>query len=251
MYIVVVEDERGALVVEHALTGGALTLGRDTDNDIVLPSISCSRHHASITVSNQDVYITDLDSSNGVFLDDQRIKAPAPLTIHNIIRIGEYRIFLERTAQKHGFDSTIHTTILKPEKAHAKLVISSGAHAGYELLLFDPICCIGRTDENDITLPDASVSRHHARLKLQDNVSYLLSDLASFNGTWVNGKRLKKLGTRVVYHGDTLQFGNVECKLLDRDGLAAQRPRSKQWIWITLGIVLAAALGALLSLLLR
>ncbi len=250
MYIVVVEDERGALVVEHALTGGALTLGRDADNDIVLPSISCSRHHASITVSDHDVYITDTDSSNGVFLDDQRIKAPAPLTIHNIIRIGEYRIFLERTA-KRGFDTAIHTTILNPNKAHAKLVITSGAHAGHELLLFDPICCIGRTDENDITLPDASVSRHHARLKLQDNGSYLLSDLASFNGSWVNGKRLKKLGTRVIWHGDTLQFGNVECLLLDRDGLATKRPASKQWIWITLGVIAAAALGAILSLLLK
>ena len=42
MYIVVVEDERGALMSEHALFEGQLSLGRTADNDVVLPSSTVS-----------------------------------------------------------------------------------------------------------------------------------------------------------------------------------------------------------------
>ena len=75
--------------------------------------------------------------------------------------------------------------------------------------VFDPVSAVGRTDENDISIPDISISRHHARLHRQDDGSYVLQDLGSSNGTHVHGRRVNR-PVRVVT-GDRIHFGNIEC----------------------------------------
>jgi len=67
---------------------------------------------------------------------------------------------------------------------------------------------IGRSSSNDIVIKDASVSRHHARILLQ-NGRLLILDENSANGTFVNQKRtrLKKL-----HDGDEVQLGDVQLR---------------------------------------
>jgi pSer/pThr/pTyr-binding forkhead associated (FHA) protein len=65
------------------------------------------------------------------------------------------------------------------------LVASSGPSSISAFQLVGPSITIGRTSDNDIVLDDNMVSRHHARLELQAN-TYVLTDLGSANGTWVN-----------------------------------------------------------------
>ena len=246
MYIVVVEDERGALVSEHALFEGRLTIGRTPDNDIALPSNAVSRRHASIFLEGLVAYIEDLGSANGVLLNDQRVRDAAPINESSQIRIGEYRVFLERaTGKLKPSQSGISTAIVHPEQAHGKLVVVAGPHAGREHLLFEPITCIGRTDENDITLPDVSVSRHHARLKRQDDASYVVTDLDSSNGTLLQGRRIHQSAR--AWHGDRVQFGNVECVLVDPLGKGRGRRPPKQYVVVALLVLGAALLGALVS----
>lgn len=249
MYIVVVEDLRGALVSEHALAEGELWFGRTTDNDVVLPDSSISRRHARLFLDGATALIADEGSANGVLVDDVRISGPTPLVEGSRARLGDYRVFIERTAgAPMGRNAGLNTAILHPGQAHGKLVITAGKHAGMEVLLFDPIACIGRTDENDITLPDVSVSRHHARLKRQDDDSYAVTDLNSSNGTMANGRRVK--GSARVHHGAQLQFGTVKCTLVDRDGKASGRSRP-QWMLYAAAVLGAALLGVLASVLLR
>ncbi|WP_350655420.1 FHA domain-containing protein [Psychrobacter sp. S1-30-MNA-CIBAN-0213] len=52
----------------------SLSIGRGNDNDVVLGSKSVSRNHALLSVLNGDLYIKDLDSSNGTFINDKRIE---------------------------------------------------------------------------------------------------------------------------------------------------------------------------------
>ncbi len=247
MYIVVVEDERGALMSEHALFEGSLTLGRTADNDVVLPSSTVSRHHARLWLEGLTTYIDDSGSSNGVLVEDMRIKGPTPVNESSHIRIGEYRVFLERaTGKLKATQSGINTAIVHPEQAHGKLVVVSGPRAGAENLLFDPIVCIGRTDENDITLADVSVSRHHARLKRQDDGSYIVTDLNSSNGTLLQGRRIGQSAR--AWPGDRVQFGNVECMLVDPQGKGRGGRMQRQWVTLGLAVLGAALLGAVVSL---
>ena len=52
---------------------GTITVGRMPTNDLVVPSKHVSRAHAELTVSGGQVWITDLASSYGVWVDEQRV----------------------------------------------------------------------------------------------------------------------------------------------------------------------------------
>lgn len=69
---------------------------------------------------------------------------------------------------------------------------------------------LGRNPGCDVHLDDDSVSRMHARLRMCDGV-WMLSDLGSTNGTWVNGRRVT---TRTpVRRGDVVQMGETQIRL--------------------------------------
>jgi len=68
----------------------------------------------------------------------------------------------------------------------------------------DPgVITIGRSPSNTIYLAHGSVSRNHARISLSDS-QYVLSDLKSLNGTYVNKKRIKSISLK---HNDQIVFG--------------------------------------------
>src|SRR5438874_9560788 len=66
---------------------------------------------------------------------------------------------------------------------------------------------IGRGEQNDLRLNDASVSRHHAFLRRVDG-RYLLSDVGSQNGTFVNGRRVH--APSALQSGDRIRAGTTE-----------------------------------------
>lgn len=52
----------------------SLSVGRGSDNNVVLGSKQVSRNHALLSVLNGKLYVKDLDSSNGTFINDTRIE---------------------------------------------------------------------------------------------------------------------------------------------------------------------------------
>jgi adenylate cyclase len=66
---------------------------------------------------------------------------------------------------------------------------------------------IGRSDHNDLMLPDKKVSRRHAEIRLVASGKYRLSDLGSANGTWLNDRRIK--APRDLQDGDLIQIGTT------------------------------------------
>ncbi|MCX7958439.1 MAG: ATPase, T2SS/T4P/T4SS family, partial [Deltaproteobacteria bacterium] len=66
---------------------------------------------------------------------------------------------------------------------------------------------IGRSQENDLILPVPSVSKRHARLLIKDG-RYVIMDLGSTNGTFVNGKQIN--GPVVVKPNDIISLGEYE-----------------------------------------
>ncbi|MEE2789047.1 MAG: FHA domain-containing protein [Myxococcota bacterium] len=247
-YIVVVKDERGALIAECSLDPGQqLRLGRSDDNDICLYSESISRQHGCIYLENNTAFIADMGSSNGIYVNDERIRREAAINQASRIRIGEFHIALEVLRNEQSSLKGISTAVYSPTDAHAKLIVMTGPQVGREVLLFDPIVSVGRVDENDVALPDISISRHHARLHLQDDDSYILQDLESANGTHVHGRAISR-PTRIV-HGDRVHFGNIQCLISRIDGLSTPRQGARVWILYGLLVAAAAICGVLASLL--
>lgn len=102
--------------------------------------------------------------------------------------------------------------------AHAALVIERGSSAGKQFPLREQDANIGRWDADggvfpDVDLdsddPEAKVSRRHARISLSDG-KYLLEDLGSTNGTFINrGRRLAPGARQAIKDGDEIIVGKT------------------------------------------
>jgi len=78
-----------------------------------------------------------------------------------------------------------------------------GTEKSYRLQTHRPFT-VGRDPGNDIILRDPKVSRHHAEVVFERGF-FVLHDLASANGTYVNGKRVR---VAPLTHGAKLRMGN-------------------------------------------
>jgi hypothetical protein len=104
------------------------------------------------------------------------------------------------------------------EGAHAKLVIERGRSAGKQFPLSEEESQIGRWDADggifpDVDLdaddPEAKVSRRHARI-MRRNGQYLIEDLGSTNGTFINrGRRLLPGDRQPLRDGDEIIVGKT------------------------------------------
>ncbi|MBX7079298.1 MAG: LuxR C-terminal-related transcriptional regulator [Nannocystaceae bacterium] len=82
------------------------------------------------------------------------------------------------------------------------LEVIGGRSSGRVFQLRSPVTAIGRDPTSDVVLDDDGISRNHARVHMADPL--WIEDLASTNGTYVNGARV---GRSRVREGDRLQFG--------------------------------------------
>ncbi len=87
-----------------------------------------------------------------------------------------------------------------------QLIMRQGPQPGEILSLNKQMMAIGRDGRYDIVIIDPEVSRQHARLTLQPE-GYLLEDLGSTNGTFVNGARLTQ--PHLLTDGDQVGLGET------------------------------------------
>jgi pSer/pThr/pTyr-binding forkhead associated (FHA) protein len=87
--------------IEGALAGQritipptGLTIGRETDNMLIIPDPSVSRHHARIAYENGALVVYDLNSTNGVYVNEQRVSRQT-LRAGDIVRFGGARFRVE------------------------------------------------------------------------------------------------------------------------------------------------------------
>ena len=91
-------------------------------------------------------------------------------------------------------------------RGNSRLTIRQGPVPGKVHEMVKDVITLGRDVSNDIVINDAEVSRNHARLTAQSG-SYLMEDLASTNGTFVNGQRL--IGPKLLNPGDVVGLGET------------------------------------------
>jgi len=106
-------------------------------------------------------------------------------------------------------------SVLEPLAPHAappglpSLVFVSGPHAGQAIALLPTTLTIGREHDNNVEIKDPEVARYHARI-LRDRGDFVVEDLNSSTGTWVNGERTARA---VLSHGDVIRVGQTELAL--------------------------------------
>jgi pSer/pThr/pTyr-binding forkhead associated (FHA) protein len=212
-------DPQTGVQSEYPLVEGAsITIGRSSSNDIAIPDRHVSRQHAIVTYRDGIFMINDLESANGTFVNDEMIREPFPLMSGDVIRL--YVPTLKFVAAVEGAADLSATGQLTatdgPQTGYGELVITNGPQKEQIVRLLLEEVVIGRATSNatwEIGLQDTSVSRPHARMERRQDV-WMLFDLGSSNGTFVNGTPVSGKG-RALKHGDVITFGGTTVEFHD------------------------------------
>ena len=105
-------DNRVVLI--STMTRDKFTIGRQPDNDLVLPHHDVSPHHAEIRAETQGIMLTDVESSSGTSVNGKRLSRSQPSLLQDgsTIEIGPYSILFR--SMEDGPQQAVQQTRLKP-----------------------------------------------------------------------------------------------------------------------------------------
>lgn len=150
-----------------------IKIGRSSINDVVIDSPVVSSQHASINLFDSgDIVIKDLNSSNGTFVNEERITSQH-LKSGDKVRLANVPFNWEKAINEYKEKTKI---------SEDKCVIIPSNVAKQKM--------VGKGTSADIVLPYDEVSRKHAFLCKKNNGEILIIDNNSTNGTYVNGIRV-------------------------------------------------------------
>ena len=160
-----------------------------------------SRRHAMLTVDGNGVFITDLGSDSGTYVDGIRLTKPTPLYVASKVTIGNQS--LQATEIQRDVD------VLR-----LSFKVIEGSHVGQVYTVYAKEMTVGRGKDAQIRFADATgtLSRLHARFDLKDSKVYV-TDLGSKNGTYVDEFCMEE--PTIVQTGAIIRFGGVSCEVVD------------------------------------
>lgn len=220
---------------EYAVPDEGLVIGRDAGCDVVVPRNEVSRRHAEIAAT-EDGYVVRDTSSNGVFVNGEKIQGSLRLSRADVIRVGgeEFRFYADvlNPTPPSASISTKEGVVLRSESPTPSLantlfnqkvvetpsdplaileVLNEGPSKGIRYAIRTRLAQVGRGANNDVRLTDESVSEVHAKLERRDDGWYVV-DMNSTNGTYVGGSRLA--GERRLDGAPDVRFGGVKLRFI-------------------------------------
>ena len=206
-------------------------IGRMTPADLLLDGESVSRRHARISLGESGYIIEDLGSSNGTFVNDERIQTPRLLRAGDRVKIGPHEITLfiappapaptpvevsspgrgatERLEATNSLGKTIALDELPPPPPPLppQLVVTASGQEPVVYTLTAPRMRIGRLPDNDIVIQNRYVSRYHAELEQRGADYYLIPSATISNPLLLDGKPVME-ATR-LHHGAKIRVGGL------------------------------------------
>jgi pSer/pThr/pTyr-binding forkhead associated (FHA) protein len=109
----------------HELNADRTTIGRIEDNAFQIAEQSISSHHCEVLLRGNDVVIKDLDSTNGTFINDEKI-TEGVLKLGQTLRLGQVELRLETGTTGAPITSVPSTPPSAPPTKKATKAIQSG-----------------------------------------------------------------------------------------------------------------------------
>ncbi len=216
------------------LTKPEIILGRDPTADFVIESPGVSRRHARFFTRDQAYFVEDLKSSNGTFVNGERISAAVQLRNGDEIRLGQavaltfHLPVVAETVMDVPVADQGATMMEAPQGIAATMIgedllqsmaampprlmitIAGENPAAYPLT--KPVIRVGRGPDNDIQIDSRIVSREHARIE-RTPAGYQLTVLPEAgNPVLLDGRPLT--GPRLLMDGDLLRIGSLDPGLM-------------------------------------
>ena len=166
-----------------------IRIGRKPDNDVVLDYHMISAHHACIAILGDVATIQDLGSTSGTAIDspDKKI-ARSRVSASDTVYFGSFPIPASRLLSGH---------------------LSLGKRPHTLLNLTAQSMVLGRGPDCDVVLDHPLVAHHHARISREGD-AFVVQDLGTRIGTFVNGQRIS--GSGKVNVGDVVGVGGYTFK---------------------------------------
>jgi FHA domain len=140
----------GVVIKEVQLTKDRTTLGRRPYNDIVIDNLAVSGEHAVMQMSGAEVFLEDLNSTNGTYVNGKAIKKQL-LQNGDTVEIGKYKIKFVHDGAADSYEKTmvINSGAVvgaseAPTVGNAAIKVMSGAAAGREVPLVKVVTTIGK-----------------------------------------------------------------------------------------------------------
>jgi predicted component of type VI protein secretion system len=205
----------GVVIKEVTLAKDRTTLGRRPYNDIVIDNLAISGEHAVLHMIGGDVYLEDLNSTNGTYINGRAVKKQA-LEHNDVVEVGKYKIrYLVGSGASDSVGPAPHIapapsgpiplssapTVHQPfggGTGVAVMRVLSGSGAGRELSLQKVVTTIGK--------PGVAVAAVTRRLH-----GYVVAPIDG--GTELNGE---PLGNEAValQDGDVLELGGTRMQFV-------------------------------------
>jgi pSer/pThr/pTyr-binding forkhead associated (FHA) protein len=148
--LVIILDKQ--IIKRFNVKGTSVTLGRHPKSDIALPDRTISTHHARISIVREDCFLEDLDSTNGTYVNQQRIDKHF-LDDGDVIGLGKYQVVFHSL---QGVESQVRRLSVHPklvERGHpAWLSVVSGRKTGHIIPLHHTSIVLGNDDTGKILI---------------------------------------------------------------------------------------------------
>jgi hypothetical protein len=121
------------------------TLGRKAGNDIVLDTMVVSGHHCAFDlIGVADVFVQDLGSTNGTYVNDRMIKERTHLSDGDVIAIGPYRVRYVQASEEPSTFSGTQTFMQEAIPLQAVFTVETGSSAGLEVPVVKAVTTFGK-----------------------------------------------------------------------------------------------------------
>ncbi|WP_404788817.1 ATP-binding cassette domain-containing protein [Altericista sp. CCNU0014] len=183
--------------LEFALEGDRFTIGRASDNSLVLTEEGVLPYHAEITGRGDRLELTAATADAAVLLDGRPLvfKVPYGLSDGDIVEIGNTKLQLAIEAQiELPDDWQLPLRASGAQRGPAEIIELRGRNS----------LTLGRDPSNDTTIDHPVVARFQAKIELEKG-SWLITDLNSSDGTFVNDRQI--LHPQALRPGDEIRIG--------------------------------------------
>ncbi len=190
---------------ELPLYSPSVRLGRSSANQVILNDPKVSSQHAELSLGQEGWLILDHNSSNGTFLDGQRLPPGTRAALHpgQTVTIGEFSLSIRALRPNETPPAFLGDQVsIQPKQRPGLAVFARGLTLKFPLEQNAAI--LGRKADSDLVIQDPLISGHHARLERHGN-TYRIVDLGSTNGLVFGGQRVSQ---HVLADGDVLYIGN-------------------------------------------
>ena len=221
-------------VLKHSLPvqSDVISIGRASSNDLIIDNMGVSSHHAIISIKDSQYLIEDLNSTNGTFLNSEKILSQQRINPQDSIIIGKHTLKFSEWGQSRNSataasnpvkDSTDETVIMSkkvaietnsvtetsPESKSFYLILRGELTGINKLLLTEKSYGIGKGKDNEIRLGGFFTPVYIAEIEKIGHSFYISpfkKKQVKLNNSFINASTLLSPSDEIKIKGLFLKF---------------------------------------------